>query len=185
MKVPILRLLWGCVILVACSTVLASDPVSHETVTRQRRLRLDGERFDPQESDSRRRRVFAAADAKAERAVANVPRNNQFIFRFWAAKKEILRHHYGITWKTPAELNPTIVYDSYGQPRLTSREISEISPVVKKQIRNPTEKIEFFERDFDGSIYVWTRVGKYERGRYTLRKDGRVWKVIDRHRVQE
>jgi hypothetical protein len=184
-KVAILGLLWGCAIFVACSPVLASDPVSHETVTRQRRPRLDGEKFDPQESDPRRRSVFAAADAKAERAVANVPRDNQFISRFWTAKKEILRRQYEINWKTPAELNPTIIYDSYGQPRLTSREISEVTPTVKKLIRNPTEKIESFERDFDGAILVWTRVGKHERGRYTLRKDGHFWKVTDRHRVQD
>src|SRR5713226_3578654 len=91
------------------------DPVSHETATRQARPRLAGEKFDPQESDLRLRNVFAAADREAERGVANVRRDERFIFHFWSIKKRILRRKYGIDWKTPAELNPSIVYDSYGQ----------------------------------------------------------------------
>lgn len=77
---------------------------------------MAGEQFDPQERDPRLRGMFAAADAKAERAVANVPRDRRFVFRFWTAKKRVLKAKYGISWKTPAEINPTIVYDSYGQP---------------------------------------------------------------------
>jgi hypothetical protein len=31
--------------------------------------------------------------------------------RFWALKKQILKEKYGITWYSPAELNPDIKYD--------------------------------------------------------------------------
>lgn len=30
---------------------------------------------------------------------------------YWSIKKEILKIDYGIDWKTPAEMNPEIIYD--------------------------------------------------------------------------
>jgi hypothetical protein len=182
---PILGLVWGCAILVAGSPILATDPVIHETAVRQARPRLAGEQFDPQECDLRLRGMFATADAEAERAVANVPRDQQFIFRFWAAKKRVLKDKYRISWKTPAEINPTIAYDSYGQPRVTRHEIREITPVVQKQIHDPNEKIKTFERTFEGTVYVWTRVGKFELGRYLVQRKGDRWRFVRRDRVQE
>jgi hypothetical protein len=180
------RLLFGCIILIASPRpVCASDPVIHETAIRQARPRLAGEQFDPQERDPRLHRMFAAADAQAERAVANVPRNQQFIFRFWAAKKRVLKDKYGIGWKTPAEINPTIAYDSYGQPHVTKDEIREITPIVQKQIHNPNEKIKTFERTFEGTVYVWTRVGEFEFGRYLVQRKGDGWKFVRRDRVQQ
>lgn len=180
------RLLIGCTILLASlPLVFASDPIIRETVIRQARPRLAGEQFDHQERDPRLRGMFAAADAEAERAVANVPRNRQFILRFWAAKKKILENKYGISWKTPAEINPTIVYDSYGQPRVTESEIREITPVVQKQIRDSNEKITAFERTFEGIVYVWTRVSEFESGRYLVQRKGPRWQFVRRDRVQE
>jgi hypothetical protein len=182
----IARLLVGCTILLASPRpVFASDPVIHETAIRQARPRLAGEQFDPQERDPRLRVIFAAADAEAERTVTNVLRDQQFIVRFWAAKKKVLKDKYRIGWKTPAEINPTIAYDSYGQPRMTRREIREITPVVQKQIHDPNEKIKDLERTFEGTVYVWTRVGEFERGRYLVQRKGDRWTFVRRDRIQE
>lgn len=30
---------------------------------------------------------------------------------FWIAKKKILKEKFGIDWRTPAEMNPWIIYD--------------------------------------------------------------------------
>lgn len=187
MKLAALRLLVLCVLIsTSLSPLLGSDrdPVSHETATRQARPRLEGEKFDPQENEPRLRDVFATADAEAERAVGNVPRNERFIFHFWSVKKRILRQKHEIDWKTPAELNPDIVYDSYGQPRVTAREIREITPVVEKQMRHREEKIANFERTFEGDINVWTKIGKTDdRGRYVVRRRNKAWKIVNYHLV--
>jgi hypothetical protein len=94
------------------------DPIYRETEVRHARPRLSGEKFDRHETDPKLRAAFAAADAAAERRVANVKRDERFALKFWSAKKQILRRQFGIDWKSPAELNPTLAYDSYGQPRL-------------------------------------------------------------------
>src|SRR5438067_2189468 len=122
--------------LVAVSSIayaIQADPVWRETAVRHARPRAAGEKFDPQESDPKLREVFAAADAAAKRRVANVKRDEKFIFHFWSAKKDVLRHKYGIDWKSPAELNPQMAYASYGQPQITQREIDEITPVIRKR----------------------------------------------------
>jgi hypothetical protein len=160
------------------------DPVSHETATRQARPYLPGEKFDPQESDPQLRSVFAAVDAEAERAVGDVRRDERFIFRFWSVKKRILQQKYRINWKTPAELNPSIVYNSYGRPQVTRREIREIIPIIQKQMHHRREKIAYFERTLDGSINVWTKVDNTEEsGRYVVRRYHQAWKVVDYHAV--
>jgi hypothetical protein len=160
------------------------DPVSHETATRQARPRVPGEKFDPQENDPQLRRVFAVVDAEAERAVGNTPRDERFIFHFWSVKKRILQQKHGIDWKTPAELNPNIAYDSYGQPRLTAREIGEITPIVQKQMHRRNEKIVTFERTFEGVIEVWTKIGNTDdRGLYIVRRENNTWMIVDYHLV--
>jgi hypothetical protein len=160
---------------------LQRDPISHETAIRQARPRALGEKFDSQENDSRLRDVFVAADAEAERAVGNVPRDKHFIFRFWSAKKKILRQKHSIDWKTPAELNPRIMYDSYGQPALTSREVSEISAMIRRELPNKGEKIVSIERTLDGTINVWTTLGNTaDRGKYVITKVASKWKIVDR-----
>src|SRR5438105_9374288 len=78
------------------------DPIYRETAVRHARPRISGEKFDPQESDAKLRATFAAADAAAERRVANVKRDEQFAIRFWGVKKQILRQKFGIDWKSPA-----------------------------------------------------------------------------------
>ena len=34
-----------------------------------------------------------------------------YCHRYWALKKQILKREYGIDWKSPAELNPGVIFD--------------------------------------------------------------------------
>ena len=152
------------------------DPVWRETVTRHAR-RLPGEKFDPQEYDSALRATFAAADAAAERRVANVKRDDRFIFHFWSAKKQILREKYNIHWKTPAELNPRVAYASYGQPKITQRETHEITPIIRRRTSNQIRSI---ERDPEGKVRVWTDPGVADESvAFVVRLERGRWKIVD------
>ena len=159
----------------SAADAIQPDPVLRETVIRHAR-QIPREKFDPQEYDPKLCAVFAAADAAAERRVGDVKRNDRFIFQFWSAKKRILRQKYNIDWKTPAELNPQIVYASYGQPKITKREIGDIMPVVRGRTARPITTI---ERDFDGKVTVWTKREGNQAKTYTVRKTRNSWKVVD------
>jgi hypothetical protein len=133
------------------------DPISRETEIRQARPRLEAERFDSQEQDPALASAFQAADLKAERAVGNVPRDEQFVFRFWHAKKKILERDFGIHWQSPAELNPGIAYASYGQPQLTDTEHATIVSLVRQRTVGTDEDVVGAWRTFEGVVFVATR----------------------------
>jgi hypothetical protein len=153
------------------------DPVWRETALRHSRPLGAGEKFDPQESDPKLRAAFAAADAAAERRVMNVKRDEKFIFRYWSAKKEILRQQFGIEWKTPAELNPRITYSDYGQREITEDEKRDITPVVRKRTSTPITSI---ERDYEGKVRVWTKPGVGDESiAYVVELQRGRWKIVD------
>jgi hypothetical protein len=160
----------------SAARAIQPDPIYRETVIRHSRPRIASEKFDPQESDPKLRAAFAAADAAAERRVGNVKRDDHFAFRFWAAKKKILREQYGIDWKAPAELNPQITYASYGQRQITQRETHEITPVVRRRTSKPITSI---ERDYQGKVRVWTRGIGDESIAYVMRIERGRWKIVD------
>jgi hypothetical protein len=158
-----------------------TDPISHETITRHARPRAPGEIFDSQEADPRLRGIFAEVDFQAEHAVRNVPRDKRFVFRFWLVKKQILKEKHGIDWKTPAELNPNISYQSYGQPTITAEELRQISAIIGPEARGKGEKIVSVERTFDGTVNVWTTVrNTRDRNKYLVTKVGTKWKITSR-----
>jgi hypothetical protein len=166
---------------ISCTAyAIQPDPIFRETILRQARPRVAGEKFDSQESDPRLRGAFAAADAAAERHVANVKRDEKFICKFWAAKKQILRKQFGVIWKSPADLNPTLAYDLYGLPRLNALEVRAVTSVVRKHFRNPSEKITTIERNFEGTVEVATVLEGTEVARtYWLRGHDRHWAFLD------
>ncbi|MBD1839639.1 hypothetical protein H6F78_16800 [Coleofasciculus sp. FACHB-64] len=55
--------------------------------------------------------LIADAGRKADENLANEPRDAAFAERFWAEKKRILKAEYGIDWKSPADMNPEVVFD--------------------------------------------------------------------------
>ena len=69
---------------------------------------------DSIERDSRYRDIFAKIDDEVTEAL----RDSQikegdlgYCHTFWHKNKEILRKKYKIRWKTPAEMNPFILFD--------------------------------------------------------------------------
>ena len=153
------------------------DPVYRETALRHSRPRTAGEKFDPQEQDPTLCAAFAAADAAAARRVANVKRDQKFIFRFWSAKKDILLTQHGIEWKTPAELNPSTAYASYGQRQITERESRDIARVIRRRTSSPIRSI---ERDYTGKVRVWTDPGTSDESvAYVVQLERGGWKIVD------
>jgi hypothetical protein len=158
------------VLLAACSSTVRSgaaiqpDPVYRETEVRHARPRLNGELFDPSESDPALASAFASADQKAERLVGNTKRDSQFITKFWSEKKRILKAEFGVTWRTPAEMNPQIRYANYGQPMLTDDERSALESLVSSR-KQASESIHGMWRGFDGTAWVSTEDRQTDTGR--------------------
>ena len=180
-------LLIQAILLASCATApVQPDPVSHETAVRHARPHLDQEVFDSQESDQALAVCFAQADAIAERKVANVPRYDGFIQTFWKVKTRILKRQCGIDWRSPAELNPGIDYDNYGQPKLTSAELSAANSVVTANLITPDELIGYSWRAFTGEVIVVTRSESTQEVRhYELRGHDSVWELVSVGVIEE
>jgi hypothetical protein len=171
--------LFSILTLTGCAGVIQPDPVYRETEIRQARPRLAGEEFDPQESIPSLRGAFSAADVMAERAVGNVPRDEEFIAHFWKVKKQILRKEFGISWMTPAELNPRIKYASYGQPELTELEKQSLREQIAKRLA-PAEIVHGFYREFEGVVWVTTsRVDSDTNKIYRFTGHDETWTFLD------
>lgn len=68
---------------------------------------------DPVEKDPRYTSVFEGIDAEVDAILKDHPMRGRmgFCHIIWETKKEILKEKYGIPWKTPAEMNPHILFD--------------------------------------------------------------------------
>ncbi|MBN2397342.1 MAG: hypothetical protein JXI32_03100 [Deltaproteobacteria bacterium] len=68
---------------------------------------------DPIERDPRYKSVFANIDAEVDTVLKDHPLRGcmGFCHIIWETKKEILKEKYEIPWKTPAEMNPHILFD--------------------------------------------------------------------------
>ncbi len=164
--------------------VIQQDPVYRETEVRLSRPRLNGEVFDPQESDPALKNEFALADRKAERVVGNVKRGSNFILHFWDAKKRILRDRFGIQWKTPAELNPRIKYDGYG-PKITAAEEHALRALVAPRLSPGSEEVRGIDRSFEGLGEVWTSDSRTRQiGLYTFAGHDDQWTFVEGGKVE-
>jgi hypothetical protein len=179
------------VLLTACPSpawsgeAIQPDPVYRETELRHARPRLNGEVFDTGESDPALTEVFASADRKAERQVGNTPRDDQFITTFWAAKQRLLESEYGVSWRTPAELNPQIRYANYGQPELTGEERRVLGVHVSDR-KQATESIREMFREFDGTVRVSTWEPQTDTVRhYTFVGHDTEWTFVDVGELEE
>jgi hypothetical protein len=166
--------------------LIQPDPVYRETEVRQSRPRLNGEVFDPQETDPVLKDKFALVDRKAERVVGNVPRDSKFILHFWEAKKRILKDQFGIQWKTPAELNSSIRYDDYGQPKITAAEDLALRAQVAPRLSSSSEEVRRIDRSFEGVAEVWTGDRQTKQiWLYTFAGHDDQWTFIERGRWLE
>ncbi|SJZ76167.1 trypsin inhibitor domain-containing protein [Trichlorobacter thiogenes] len=75
--------------------------------------RASGLYYDPVEDDPRYTEVFGKIDAEVKETLANHPQRGSmgFVHLIWETKKRILLQKYSIDWKTPAELNPQVMFD--------------------------------------------------------------------------
>jgi len=180
----------GIAALAACATDdrrpdSSRDPVYRETEVRHARPRLDGEQFDPQEADPTLTSAFSIVDRKAERVVGNVPRDENFITHFWQAKQRILQSEYGISWRTPAELNPQVKYLSYGQAALMSLEEEALREAMATRVA-PGESVRGMWREFDGKTNVSTYTASTDTGRiYEFSGHDRQWDFVAVFEVEQ
>ena len=69
--------------------------------------------YDPVEDDPQYADVFRKINDEVNEALAEHPKKGSmgFVHIIWEMKKQILKQKYGVNWKTPAELNPQVMFD--------------------------------------------------------------------------
>ncbi|MFA6823873.1 MAG: proteinase inhibitor I4 serpin, partial [Geobacter sp.] len=69
--------------------------------------------YDPIEEDPRHAEVFSKIDAEVNEALGITTKGGGrgYIHVIWETKKRLLKHKYNIDWRTPAELNPHVMFD--------------------------------------------------------------------------
>ena len=71
--------------------------------------RLNHDKLD---DDPAFRDRIKVAEKEAEAAVKHVKKGQRgYCHAFWSAKQRVLREKYGISWQSPADLNPRIKFD--------------------------------------------------------------------------
>ncbi len=67
---------------------------------------------DPIEDDHALQHSFELAEKLAEARIGkNDPPRMGYCHAYWAAKKDILKKHFGIDWRPPSEMNPQARFD--------------------------------------------------------------------------
>ena len=66
---------------------------------------------DPIEDDPAIRPLLEEAKVLAEAELSGVARGMGFCHLLWQTKQRIMLERFGITWFSPAEMNPNIRYD--------------------------------------------------------------------------
>jgi hypothetical protein len=68
---------------------------------------------DPAERDPKKKLLVKLAELEAEERLRaqGIPRLLGYCHALWGEQQEILKTKYGIDWKTPAEMNPNIIFD--------------------------------------------------------------------------
>lgn len=85
-------------------------------------MAADQKRFDDIENDGHLRKdpiewtaeyeeAIDRAEEKAHAELANEPRGMGFCFSYWPTLQRILFRDYGIRWRSPAEMNPGVIFD--------------------------------------------------------------------------
>lgn len=72
-------------------------------------------KHDPQEDEPRLRVIILEAGEEAEAALTQEQHvatgQMGFCYVLWCRQKEILKNKHGIDWKSPEEMNPTVLFD--------------------------------------------------------------------------
>lgn len=68
-------------------------------------------RCDPVEYTFRWEDIYYKVERRLDERFANAPRHMGFCFRYWNAKRALLKEEYGIDWKSPSQMNPRVMFD--------------------------------------------------------------------------
>lgn len=68
-------------------------------------------RCDPVEYTFRWEDIYYKVERRLDERFANAPRHMGFCFRYWNAKRTLLKEEYGIDWKSPSQMNPRVMFD--------------------------------------------------------------------------
>ncbi len=174
------------VFLIGCTAhEVQPDPIYRETQIRNDRPKLNSEIFDVNERNELLKLQFSEADKIAERRVSDVERDGQFIKAFWAAKKVVLSERFGIEWKSPAELNPSLCYLNYGQPCITVEEANELTALVSEK-KYASQSIQGIYRDLYGYVYLGAcNSEKSECGQYKYYGHDKEWQYLGYSIIEE
>lgn len=66
---------------------------------------------DPKEENPDYKHIFEAVDKYLDEKFKYVKKDLGFCHYYWGEKKDRLWKKYGMDWKTPAEMNPDILFD--------------------------------------------------------------------------
>ena len=66
---------------------------------------------DPVENTAEYQSIKAELEGLIEEQLKNCPRGLGYCHVYWRTKKRILKEKYNIDWRSPAELNPHIIFD--------------------------------------------------------------------------
>lgn len=66
---------------------------------------------DPIEWSAAYEDIIDEADRKTYALLENHPRGMGFCLAYWNAKAQVLKTYYGIDWKSPAAMNPRVMFD--------------------------------------------------------------------------
>lgn len=72
---------------------------------------LDILKVDPIEYTWKWEDIYYSLEDELEEQLDKVPRGMGFCFHYWRAKKALLKKKYNIDWKTPAMMNPNVLFD--------------------------------------------------------------------------
>ncbi len=68
-------------------------------------------RKDPVEYTREWEDIYYELEDELDRRFANAPRRRGFCFHYWSAEKELLMDKYNIDWRSPAQMNPEVMFD--------------------------------------------------------------------------
>lgn len=86
--------------------ILAADQERWDDIVETGHLRRDPVEWSADYEDA-----ISEAQAKAEHRLADTPRGMGFCFAWWHELADILLTDYGITWRSPSQMNPRVMFD--------------------------------------------------------------------------
>lgn len=88
------------------SNIALADKGELESIVQKGHLR-----HDPVEWTAGYEKVIDEAERKIESCLKDHPRGMGFCFAYWSTKAQVLQEYYGIVWRSPARMNPGVMFD--------------------------------------------------------------------------